>query len=105
MTGARHRLPFAAKAGSPRRPSVVGRIGGRALDKLVEFVSGKERRPHIVHMHQALQEGQQAQQLAVCLVVVPGLDGNAVGQLVAERLRASQVTHVRAWRDMLFIGG
>ena len=70
-----------------------GRVGGRLLDELVQLVGGQNRRAHVVDAYQALQEGQQARQLSVALVVVPGLDRDAVRQLVPERLpRRSGVT-------------
>ena len=65
---------------------MVGGVGGSALHQLVELVRGQQSRAHIVHVHEALQEGQQVEELRIGLVIVPAFNGNAIGELVTEGL-------------------
>lgn len=73
-----------------RRPSWRGERG-RARDQLVQLERVGDDRAHVGALggRQALQEGQQAQQLRIALVIVPALNGDAVGQLEPERLRSA----------------
>lgn len=68
--------------------SVVGGVGGGAVHELVELVGLEHCWANVLRIHKALQEGQQREQLAVLLVVVPALYGNAIWQLVPESLCA-----------------
>ncbi len=80
--------------------SMVGGVGGSALHQLVELVRGQQSRPHIVHVHEALQEGQQVEELRIGLVIVPAFNGNAIGELVTEGL-LNTPRRLRACPDML----
>ena len=50
----------------------------------------RNERPHIPNPRQALDEGQDAEKLPVIHVVVPGHNGHAVVDLVAEHLKAKR---------------
>ena len=54
---------------------------------LLQLELGLYEGPHVVCPGAALQEGQQAQQFLILVVVVPALDGDAVAQLEPEGLR------------------
>lgn len=80
---------------------MVGGVSGRVLNELMKLVGGQEGGANILHIHKAFQKGQQVEELRVGLIIIPALDGNAIGELVPERLLASTIKHLKAWRDML----
>ena len=69
-----------------RHSSLKGWVQRRAVHQLFQLVGCSDGWPDILSIHQALQEGQQLQQLPVLIIVIPALYGDPIGQLVAKCL-------------------
>ena len=59
---------------------------GRPLHQAAQLEGRGQQRAHVVGRRQRFQQGQQAGQFGVAVVVVPGLDGDAILQLEAKGL-------------------
>ena len=64
---------------------------------LLQLELGLDEGPHIFGLGTALQEGQQAQQLLILVIIVPALDGDAVAQLEPEGLQGMPCSVARLW--------
>ena len=81
-----------------RHDTLEGRWVQRcAVNQLLQLVGRRDGWPDIFSIHQALQEGQQVQQLPVLVIIVPALYWDAIRQLVAKGLgqqqRISRILH------------
>mmetsp|Transcript_10462 Transcript_10462/g.28670 ORF Transcript_10462/g.28670 Transcript_10462/m.28670 type:complete len:200 (-) Transcript_10462:1107-1706(-) len=75
------------KNGLPVQIAFLVRRVRPALHQILQAKSIPQIWSHVIDLRELLQEGQQSQELGVVLVVIPGLDGDAVLQLETERLR------------------